>query len=830
MQDISTILNAALSHHQAGRLAEAKGLYEQILAVQPKQPDALHFLGLLACQVRQYEAGLALISQSIALAPTAVYYNNFGNMLCECGRLGEAIDSYRQAVTLKPDYPEAHNNLGNALREARQPQAAMNSCAQAIELRPGYAEAYNNLGNALQDLGELEAAAASYGKAVALKPAYAQAYNNLGNVQRTLGRTDDAIASYRQAVSLMPVLRVAHHGLGLALRERGDLSEAIASLQRGLGESDANAHNSLGCALRDAGQLDEAMRQFEAAVSIDPKLAIAHCNLAGAQKKRKAYEAAIASAQRALSLDPKLAEAYRTLGNAYHELEKFEAAEMSYRYALELDPRDAAVQDDLTTVLVKREKLEEARVSSDKAMSFGTPTARMHINLGDILRAQGAIDASADAYRKAIEVEPHRIEAYNRLLFNLAGSPSFAVDAFRKEATQFCELLAAHAKPMHHEAPASRETRRLRVGFVSGDLRLHPIGIFLESVLGHIDRARVELIAYPTCEPQMEDEITARLKPHFAAWRPLRDPDPEVAAKKIRADNIDVLVDLSGHTAFTGIPVFVWKPAPVQATWIGFFATTGCKEIDYVLGDRHVLPESEASHFIEKPWRLPDSYLCFTPPKPEVKIGPLPMLRNGGVTFGCFGKHIKVNDNVIAVWSRLLHKVPGSRLFLKAPGTNVKDIWRNAIECFASHGIGADRLILEAGSPRAEYLDAYNRVDITLSPFPYPGGTTTAEALWMGTPVLCMKGDRFVTHICESLLHTAGLEDWIANDEEDYIARAIAFASDRERLQSMRASLREQVLASPLCDAPRFARNLEDAFHGMWNAYCARSVKNAATV
>jgi len=830
MQDISTILNSALAHHQAGRLADAKGLYEKILAVQPKQPDALHFLGLLACQVRQYDAGLALIAQSIALSPTAIYYNNFGNMLCECGRLDEAIENYRQAVTLKPDYPEAHNNLGNALREARQPQASMLSCAQAIELRPGYAEAYNNLGNALQDLKELDAAAASYAKAVALKPDYAQAYNNLGNVQRAQGRVDEAISSYRQAVSLMPQLRVAHHGLGLALREQGSLTEALASLQRGLGDGDANAHNSLGCALRDAGKLDDAIRQFEAAVSLDPKLAIAHCNLGGALKQRKAYEAAIASCQRALALDPKLAEAYRTLGNAYHELEKFEAAELSYRYALELTPDDAAVQDDLTTVLVKLEKLEEARVSSDKAMSFGTPTARMHVNLGDILRAQGDVDASAHAYRKAIEVEPHRMEAYNRLLFSLAGSPRFSPDTFREEAVRFCELMAAHAKPVQHEAPASRETRPLRVGFVSGDLRLHPIGIFLESVLGHIDPARVELIAYPTCEPQMEDEITARLKPMFSVWRPLRDPDTEVAVRKIRGDNIDILVDLSGHTAFTGIPVFVWKPAPVQATWIGFFATTGCKEIDYVLGDRYVLPESEAAHFVEKPWRLPDSYLCFTPPKPEVKIGPLPMLKNGSVTFGCFGKHIKVNDNVIAVWSRLLHRVPGSRLFLKSPGTNVKDIWRNAVECFASHGIGADRLILEAGSPRAEYLDAYNRVDITLSPFPYPGGTTTAEALWMGTPVLCMKGDRFVTHICESLLHTAGMEDWIAGNEEDYIERAVAFAADRGRLQSLRTDLRAHVLASPLCDAPRFARNLEDAFHGMWDAYCARSVKCAEAV
>src|SRR5579864_4721546 len=828
MQEISESLKAALAHHRAGELAEAKRLYEQILQAQPEHPDALHYLGLLACQVQQHEVGITLMERSIAVQaqPQPAYYNNLGNMLLERGRLAQAIEHYRRAVSLQPDYPEAHNNLGNALREARQPQASMLSCAQAIELRPGYAEAYNNLGNALQDLGELEAAAASYGKAVALRPAYAQAHNNLGNVQRAQGRLDEAIESYRQAVSLMPQLRMAHHSLGLALRERGALAEAIGSLRRGLGGEDANAHNSLGCALRDAGELEEAVTQFEAAVALDPKLAIAHCKIGRALRRQKKYDAAIVSCQRALELDPRLGEAYSNLGNAYHELQKHEAAELSYRHALELNPDDAVVQDELTTVLLKLEKLEEAMVSSNKAMSLVTPTARMYINLGDILRAQGDVDRSAAVYRQAIQLAPDRVEAYNRLLFNLAGSPNTSAEAFHEEAVRFGDLMAEHARPWRHSPPVSGEARALRVGFMSGDLRLHPIGIFLESVCAHLDSARVQLVAYSTCE--IEDDITARLKPYFSGWHALHHLSTEAAAQKVYDDRIDILVDLSGHTGFTGIPVFAWKPAPVQVTWIGFFATTGCKAIDYVLGDRHVLPESEASHFVEKPWRLPDSYLCFTPPEPEVKIGPLPMLTNDGVTFGCFGKHIKLNDNVIAVWSRLLHAVSGSRLFLKSPGSNVKDIWRSTVKRFASHGIEAGRLILEAGSPRAEYLNAYNRVDITLSPFPYPGGTTTAEALWMGSPVLCMKGDRFVTHICESLLHTAGLEDWIAENEEDYIARAVAFSADRERLRRLRAGLRAQVLASPLCDAQRFARNLEDAFQGMWVKYCAGVAETAA--
>jgi predicted O-linked N-acetylglucosamine transferase (SPINDLY family) len=297
----------------------------------------------------------------------------------------------------------------------------------------------------------------------------------------------------------------------------------------------------------------------------------------------------------------------------------------------------------------------------------------------------------------------------------------------------------------------------------------------------------------------------------------------------IHDDGIDVLVDLAGHTNWSGLPVFAHRPAPVQASWLGFFATTGCPAIDYFIGDPHTLPADEAHHFVEQPWHLPDSYLCFTPPAYDVAVGPLPMATNGGVTFGCFGKLTKISDDVIALWSRLLHALPDARLMLKAHELGASDLNRATLERFARHGIGAQQLILEGGSPRAEYFNAYNRIDIALSPFPYPGGTTTAEALWMGVPVIGMKGGRFVTHICESLLHAAGMGDWIAADEDAYLAKAIAFARDRDALAALRATLRERTLASPLCDAARFARNLEDAFHGMWARYVAGDTDGTRT-
>jgi protein O-GlcNAc transferase len=723
MNDHAQRLDAALAHHRAGRTAQAKTIYHQILQVQPGQPDALHLLGLLACQARQYDAGIALMEQSLAVRPDAVCLNNLGSMLREHGQLAQAIQRYRSAVTLGPDYPEAHNNLGKALREAHEPDAAAHSCARAIELRPAYADAHYNLGNALLDLGRLDEAAASYGKALALKPDDALAYSNL------------AVVLCRQ-------------------------------------------------------------RKFAAAVQ---------------------------AGLRAVALAPQLADAHNNLGNACQGLENLAAAAASYRRVLEIDPSDASAHHNLALVLLKQGQHAEALTHCRRAMTAASPSRSTYLCLGDILRAEGDMEGALDAYRQALALDPgSALQTLPRLLFCAAGSAQVTPAQFIADARRYGSLMALEARPFSHDRQARIAqcgTRALRVGFVSPDLREHPVGIFLENVLAYIDPNRIELSAYAT--HGLEDAVTSRLKPHFRAWQLLTGLDTQTAARRIYDDGIDVLVDLAGHTAWTGLPVFCWKPAPVQATWLGFFATTGCAAVDYIIGDRHVLPVDEEQHFVEKPWRLPDSYVCFTPPEYDVEPGPLPLLANGAVTFGYFGKLAKLTDHVVALWSRLLGAIPHSRLFLKAPGLEAQSVQQATAERFAMHGIGAARLVMEGASPRAQYFAAYRRVDITLSPFPYPAGTTTAESLWMGVPVLGMQGDRFVTHICESLLRTARLDEWIAADDEAYLQKAIAYASDREALTQMRASLRARVLASPLCDARRFAGNLEAAFCAMWERYAS---------
>jgi predicted O-linked N-acetylglucosamine transferase (SPINDLY family) len=300
-------------------------------------------------------------------------------------------------------------------------------------------------------------------------------------------------------------------------------------------------------------------------------------------------------------------------------------------------------------------------------------------------------------------------------------------------------------------------------------------------------------------------------------WRHVAEMDDAALAQRIHDDRIDVLVDLSGHTGRNRLPMFAWRPAPVQISWLGYFATTGLAEIDYLLADPHVVPPGEEAQYTERIWRLPDSYLCFTLPTEPVAVAPLPALAHGYFTFGCLNNHKKLNDGVLAVWSRILHAVPHSKLLLKNHQLGEPSILRETVARFAAHGIDESRLLLEGPSSREQYFSTYGRVDLALDPFPYPGGTTSVEGLWMGVPVLTRRGDRFLSHLGELVVKSVGLHEWIAADTEDYVTRAIAAAADLPALAALRAGLRERVESSPLTDAPRFAGHWMTAIEQMWH-------------
>jgi len=719
-----------------------------------------------------------------------------GHALEAEGRLAEAMQCYLDAIRLAPNPARGHLNRGNVLLLQGDLNGALDAFRTAIKHKPDYAGAYYNIGNALLNDGKLDEAAASYRSALEIQPNYAEVHCSLGVALKELGQMGSAIACFSKALEIDPGLTEANFNLDAAIRNifnlantlmgSGQLDEAVANYRRVLEIKPdyAEAHTTLGVALRELGQIEGAVASYRRALEIKPDSAETHCNLGVALKDLGQLDNAVSSFRRALELNPDLAQAHSNMGNTLMDLGQFVNAAESYHYAIKIKP----------------------------------DFAEAHYNLGNTLTFLGKLDDAVASFRRALEFKPDFSAVHSNLLFALNYAANHTPAYCLEQARQYGRIVSVKASGRYSAWQCAISPERLRVGLVSGDLWMHSVGFFLEGLLSHMDPARIELIAYPTHHE--EDELTARIKPFFSAWNPLVGKNDEDAAHLIHADGVHVLLDLSGHTAHNRLPVFAWKLAPVQVTWLGLPATTGVAEMDYVLGDPYAIPAEFESHFSEAVWRMPESCLCLAVPTPSVDVAPLPALSAGYVTFGSFNNLTKVNDAVVAVWARILQSVPGSRLLLKTKQLSEPAVCEQTLHRFAACGIGPDRLLLSRTiASRDDHLAAYNKVDIALDTFPYPGVTTSAEALWMGVPVLSLQGDRFLSRTAGSIAHNAGLPDWIAADEDDYVAKAVTFASDLKHLAALRAILRQQVLASPLFDAPRFARNFEDALWGMWQHY-----------
>jgi predicted O-linked N-acetylglucosamine transferase (SPINDLY family) len=579
--------------------------------------------------------------------------------------------------------------------------------------------------------------------------------------------------------------------------------------------------NLLGAALQSQGK--DSLPALQRAAMFSPDDAFAHSNLGSALFNAGRLDEAVACHQRALQISPDHVEAHYNLGNALHALGQSTEAIAAYRKALLLRPGFAIAHCNLGSALKGLGQFDLAKESFSRALEIFPGFAFAHNNLGTVLKDLGQHEAAYSSFCRALQIKPDYIEAHSNMLFacNFLAGPDRP--AMLPEARRFGDRVARQARPYTAWGNAPVANRCLRVGLVSGDLRAHPVGYFLEGVLAALsERAADRLALFVYANQSAGDAVTARLRDCCRRWRPVLRVADEALAQQIRDDGIDVLVDLSGHTAQNRLPVFAWKAAPVQVSWLGYFATTGVAAIDYLIADPWTLPVSEEAQFSEKIWRLPETRLCFTPPDVAVTVGPLPALLGKGVTFGCFNSLAKMNEAVVALWSRILARVPGSRIFLKARQLDVASVREGVFDRFAAHGIGADRLILEGPDTRANYLTCYQRVDVVLDPFPYTGGATSAEALWMGVPVLTLAGTDFLSRQGVGLLMNAGLPDWVAADADDYVTRAVAYASDLPRLAALRSGLRQQVLASPVFDAARFAGHFETALRGMWQGWCER--------
>jgi predicted O-linked N-acetylglucosamine transferase (SPINDLY family) len=701
----------------------------------------------------------------------------------QAGRLSAAEPIYLQILRLEPDNADVLHGLGLLYAQAGHHPMAVEYLSRALAMRPDWAEAQANLGNALRELGRLDEAIPPLRRALQLRPDLAEAHGNLGHALRGLGRPGEAVACFRRALELRPDSAAAHNNLGIALRDLGDPDEAAARFRRAaeLGPHLAEAHYNLGLALGDLGRVDEAIACHRRAIELRPGFAEAHDSLGLALQDRGDLDDAVACHRRAAELKPDHAEAHNNLGNALKAQGKPGEAVDCYRRALELRPDYAAA----------------------------------HSNLGNAFREQGRLDEAVDCYRRALELEPGFARAHSNLLCTLQ---------YRAGVTP-SELAEAHAEyDRRHAAPLSVGSvrpegsrglpRRCRLGFVSPDLGRHPVGSFLVRVLEHIDPGRYETICYS--DRVIKDGLTHRLRATATGWRDVIGMDDGRLAERIRADGIDILFDLAGHTASNRLPVFARRPAPIQITWIGYEGTTGMAAMDYLIADRWMVPAGSERHYRERVLRMPDGYLCYDPPEAAPPVGPPPALEAGAATFGSFNNPAKITPDAVAVWARILHAAPGTRLLMQYRGLGDPAVQRRFLDLFAAHGVGAHRLDLRPWSSYSDYLATYQRVDLVLDTFPFSGSTTTCESLWMGVPVVTCPGETFASRHSFGHLSNVGLTDTIARDTDEYVELAVSLAGDPARLAGLRSGLRERMAASPLCDGQRFAGHLMALLHDVW--------------
>ena len=597
------------------------------------------------------------------------------------------------------------------------------------------------------------------------------------------GRLSEAGQCCRAILERQPNHPEALHLLGLLAHQVGDDANAIALLRQATLEAPraANFYANLGIVLL---------------------------------RHRRATEAA-AALRTAIRLQPKEFGALANLGVALFAIGDYAGAVKAAGAALRVRPGDVATLCNRALALQAAGQVGPALASIDAALAADPASYTAHLARGSLLLTMGETTEALSAFDAAIRLSPDDPRARQARIVASSYRPGISTEAI----SQVARRLAPQAKP--DPAPFAdldpSPTRPLRIGYVSADFRNHPVGYFLRSVLEARDRAEAVVFCYDNAPDG--DAMTERLKGAVEHWRPIATLDDRAAAALIRSDRIDILVDLAGHTQGNRLDVFANRAAPVQAAWLGYFGTTGGAAIDVIIADRTVLPRLDEQFFTERVVRLPDSYLCFSPPAEAGPVTPPPAGLHDPVTFGCFNNRAKLGPPVLELWARILRRVPNSRLFLKSGQYADREVRRTIIKAFDAQAIGSERLVFEAASPLGPMFAAYGRVDIALDPFPFAGGATTAQALWMGVPVVSLAGQTWAGRQGASLLRAAGLGEWVADDEEDYIAIAARLAGDRPRLCALRSSQRDRVTGSALCRADQFAQHLQSAYRAMWQSY-----------
>jgi protein O-GlcNAc transferase len=757
----------AVERHRAGDLTTAQLLYRRVLELDARHDRACFLLGSLLHEAGHAAEGTALMERAVALAPGVPTYRA---ALSEANRLAQLRKAATkpQAPAVKRLSPTAERAFRLALEhhKAGRIKDAEAHYRKLLKIEPKHAEALFWFGSLALETDRVSFAIDMLSRACGLEPNVAAYQSNLGEALARAGRSEPSIAAFERALGLEPASAERHFNLALALRAGKQRPRALESFAVACQISPHNAQFQLELAreLQDSGQTQRAVEHFRASLRESPNPQV--------------------------SLE--LASALRVLGTCLSDAQRLDDAVASFEHALSLEPSLPGVRGDLALALLGNGRVEEA----------------------------------VSAWEQAIAQDPNDVIADSNRLFALAFHPGFDDPAIAAAARQWAARheapLAAHVRA--HDCQRSPD-KKLRVGYVGSVFREHAVGMFLVPLVEQRVRGNYELYCYSNVT--RPDAITTRLQRSADVWREVAQLSDSELAELIRADGIDVLLDLNMHMSTPRLRTFASRPAPVQLCWGAYPGTTGVTQMDYRLTDRHLDPPGAPLPYTEASIVLPDSFWCYDSLTHQPEVSPLPALTRGQVCFGNLNGVWKLNRQTAVLWSKVLRAVEGSTLVLLSAGwmvgprTGVAEAERRVAGLFEQEGIAAERVRFLPRAPRLEYFDYYRSIDVCLDSLPYGGHTTSLDALWMGVPTVSLRGQTIVGRACDTFANNLRLPELVTTTEAEFVARAVAIAADLDALSRLRQGLRTRMQASPLMDGPRFARNMEAAYRAAWRRYCS---------
>lgn len=705
----------------------------------------------------------------------------------QAGRLAEAEAACRRLLQRVKDQPEALGLLAAAVQQQGRAAEAETLFARVTVLQPGQARAWNNLANSQAEQGKGEAAVASYRRALALQPDYAAALKNLGQTLRELDRSEEALEAYRRAVGVQPDYAEAHLGLGLTLARLDRREEAVSALHRAIAVKPdyAEAYNNLGNLLR-AQDLAEAIAAYERAIVIHPNFAEAHSNLGFALRDSGRLEEAVAHCNR----------------------------------ALELDSTYAAARTNLALALLDQGRVVEATHHLRAALAQSPSSPEANDIFAGILKDQGRVNEAIETYKQVLRNKPDFATAHSNLIFALDLMPGVDFADQQSERRRWWEAHGARFAPaVIRHTNVVDPARQLRVGYVSADFKRHSAAYCFGPVLRRHDRSQFRVTCYSGVS--IPDDFTQEFRNLSDQWRSTVGVDDTALAEQIKADGIDILVDLSAHSRGNRLLTFARKPAPVQVTAWGHANGTGVATIDYLFSDPTHIPDEARKNYSETVCDLP-CVITYEAASDAPEVASLPAKTRNHITFGCFNRLAKVTEPVVVLWSRILGGVSNSRIIVKDGALDNDAARKQLLDVFTRHGIGEDKVVLRGATPHREHLQAFSEIDIALDPFPQNGGISTFDALWMGVPVVALLGNSGSSRVAGAILDAVGLRDWVAEDAESYVRLAVERALDPDRLEDLRRTLRARVGSSAAGNAASYTRAVEAAYRRLWSDWCDR--------